>query len=120
MMCVSFEPETVAVDSTGVPFKRCDVPNTGLIPVTVDRSSDGAVIGFNYPGGNNILPGQTTAQLVVETDATNFGSGYLSATDGTSAFAQGFAPAVPDPATLGLLGSGLAVAASVLRRRNLL
>lgn len=96
------------------------IPATGPAPVTVDRSTTGAVIGFNYPGANNILPGQSTAKLVVETNANGFTHGYLTAQDGTAAYADAFAPAVPDPATLGLLGSGLAVVGTILRRRNIL
>lgn len=98
------------------------VPSTGPAPNQVDRTSGtGMVVGFDYQGANNIVPGQTTAKLVVETDALNFGTGFLTAQDGTATYAVGFAPSgVPDPATLGLLGSGLAIAGSVLRRRNLL
>jgi hypothetical protein len=97
------------------------IPNqNGVLPGLVDRSSTGAVVGFDYFGASSLLPGQQTAPLVIETDANSFGLGYLTAQDGNAGYAQGFAPAVPDPATLGLLGSGLAVVGSVLRRRNLL
>jgi len=95
------------------------VPATGPAPISVDRSTTGAVVGFNYTGANNILPGQTTAMLVVETNAKTFGHGYLTAQDGTAAYADAFAP-TPDPATLGLLGSGLAVVGGYLRRRKVL
>ncbi len=95
-------------------------PNSGgRAPGTVSRSNNGFVLGFNYLG-SDIQPGETTPLLIAQTDATNFVSGFLTAQDGNAGYAEGFAPGVPDPATLGLLGSGLAVAGSVLRRRRLL
>ena len=36
----------------------------GIDPLDVDRSSDGAVVDFNY-GSNNLLSGQTTASLEI-------------------------------------------------------
>jgi hypothetical protein len=42
-------------------------PNTE--PVTVDRSADGNVVGFNLPA---VLPAESTVDLVIETDALSF------------------------------------------------
>lgn len=91
------------------------------LPVTVDRSTNGAVVGFNYTGADNLLAGQTTALLVIETDATNYTDGYVTAQDGTAGYADGFAPAaaVPEPASLALLGSGVLLAGRVVKKRFL-
>jgi len=59
--------------------------NGSQIPTDVSRSLTGAVITWDFTGTNavNLLPpGTTTFVLVVETDATNFTAGTVSAQDG--------------------------------------
>lgn len=96
----------------------------GTAPQTVGRSSAGAgaVVSFDYPDtgvpANNILPGDHTAVLLVETNATNYTAGLFSAIDGATATAAAYAPttATPEPATLTFFGLGF-LALSVLLRR---
>ena len=90
-------------------------------PNTVNRSfaGNGAVIGFNYNPGNEIQPGVTTPWLVIETNATQFTWGFVSAQDGTAGSGQAYVPTVPEPASLGLLGTGILLAGGVIRRLGL-
>ncbi len=82
-------------------------PASGIIPNTVDRSTDGSVVGFNYTT-SNITTGQNTVLLEIQTNATNFIAGTVSVQDGTSGFNAGFAPSsAPEPGTMALLGLGL-------------
>jgi hypothetical protein len=89
-------------------------------PNTVSRSSllNGDVLSFNFDQfGNDIAVGETTVQLVIETNARNYTIGILSAQDGSAASAYGFQPtAVPEPSSLALIGGGLSVFGFLLRK----
>ena len=77
----------------------------GIPPTTVDRLT-AATIGFNFSGG--IAPGSDSAQIAIETNATRFTSGFLSAFNTGSATITGFAPSVPEPSTWAMLLVGFA------------
>jgi len=89
------------------------VPAAGLPPTLNDRSGGiGDVIGFSFVGPpiglGKLLPGQTSALLVVQTNAPAFTPTFASVINGGVASVSSFAPMVPEPATMGLLALGLA------------
>jgi len=101
------------VDAGTSPFGMHD-------PNTVDRSfsGNGPTVGFNFDQfGNEIVSGETTVQLVIETDARYFTNGLVSAQNSTAGSNIAFQPAaVPEPTTLALMGGGLSVFGLLLRK----
>jgi hypothetical protein len=70
-----------------------------VFPITADRNAAGDVVGFSFspPVGAAIQPGQTSAILIVSTDAKSFTSGTTTVMDGGFASVSAFEPdsAVP-------------------------
>jgi len=80
-----------------------------ITPADVDRYFASA-LGFQAfgTGSTGITPGNASAILIIETNATSYQAGNLAVEDGTSGTLYGvYAPAVPEPATLSLLGLGV-------------
>ena len=83
---------------------------TGAAPATVGLDPAGKVVSFNYTNGSTLAPNTSTATLMIETNAKQFTTGYVSIQDGTTAYGNGYAPsaATPEPMSMSLLGAGLA------------
>ena len=92
---------------------------SGIAPRTVSRSTDGNQITFgffNRQGDETLLPGGTSAWLVIQTGCTSWGLNQLVRLDSLEVVAPAFTPvAVPEPtlATFLCLSAFVAVA-----RRN--
>ena len=97
-------------------------------PSNATRSSDGTVVNFQFTGSplnyeNRINPGEVSRILVIRTNATSYVGGLTTLANsitltGPSFAPSGFAPsAVPEPASLLLLGCAFAAASYAARHR---
>jgi hypothetical protein len=97
----------------------------GSLPLTVGRSlsGPGAVVTFDYPDAvgvpSDLVPGDHSTVLIIETNATDYTAGLFSAIDGATATADAFGPssAAPEPASMALIGSAL-IGFGLLRKRS--
>jgi hypothetical protein len=66
-----------------------------VFPITADRNDLGNIVGFllNPPDGAKLQPGQTSAILIVSTNATNYALGKCSLIDGGVTTVQAYQPA---------------------------
>jgi len=110
-------------------------PSAGVIPPsTVDRSLGLAdVVGFNFPTPligitpppgfawfGPLVPGGTSALMVIHTDAVDYQRTFVSVIDGSTANVASFAPLkqIPEPSTLTLAALGTIGLAVAVRRRK--
>ncbi len=89
----------------------------GNAPISVDRSIDGNTVGWNWAIGAGIDPGYCGPVLIIETNARAYTAGTLSIIDSGVATVPSFAPAVPEPGSMMLLGTGLLGLAGIVRRK---
>lgn len=86
---------------------------------SADRSPAGGTIGFNFTGSplglGKLDPGESSMVLWVHTNATQYKDGTVNVINGGVDTVLGFAPVVPEPASMAALAVG---AVALIRRRR--
>lgn len=92
--------------------------STLVAPTAVDRSLSGGTIGFTFASGA-LAPGDSSYILEIATNATSYtSSGTAHFIDGGDAAIADFAPSVPEPTTLSLMGMGLLSLLGLRKKSN--
>lgn len=100
------------------------VPTAGVAPASIDRNVSGDVVGFNFvptpvdPLTGFLVPGASSALLVIQTDAPSYGPAIGNVIDGGVASVAALGPAVPEPSTIALVLGGLATLGVYRLRRR--
>jgi hypothetical protein len=97
------------------------VPAGRVVPAYADREASGTSIGFSWVaapiGSGAVGPSQTSATLVIQTNSPVFVPTSAFVLDGFPAGMLAFAP-VPEPSTVVLAGTGLALIVYSFSRRR--
>jgi len=86
------------------------------MPVNVTRTADGSSVNFNFTP--ELGAGMWSYSLIIATDATSIVPGSIGVQDGGGTTANGYAPGVPEPATLSLIGMGLLSLLGLRKKQN--
>jgi hypothetical protein len=89
-------------------------PAAGLVPTSVDRAFNGVTLGWSFTGAplglGRVIPGLTTAKMVVQTNAPGYIGVLANVIDGSVVQVPTYGPSptpiggdIPEPGTLSLL-----------------
>lgn len=100
----------------------------GHAPTSIDRLTPDTV-GFRFPeplfipgfgffGAGTLLPGMTSASLIVQSDLPSYTTNVAQVIDGAVINVAALVPVIPEPSTLVLAGLGVALAGLAVRRKR--
>jgi hypothetical protein len=89
-----------------------------IIPTAEPATGNDGYGNINYHFLSPLAPGQTSAVMVIETNARDWTAGLLSLQDGGTSDKVGFQPTItPEPSSASLLGFGLLGLVGMIRRK---